>query len=96
MERNKVTKVLADYRRAIVTIEHSDAIAALNSKLSEVNHVLRDLAPDLPLISASNLGQHWLARKVLDKAEAILNAWEMIDQALIGGSPSLPLMMLDR
>jgi hypothetical protein len=103
MERDKARQVLADYWQDVMdttrtrwpSAQHSDAVAALNSKLPAVNHILRDLAPDHPLISASNLGQHRSARAILDKAEAILSTWEMLDQALIADSPALPLMMLD-
>jgi hypothetical protein len=75
--------------------ERSDAVEALNRKLPAVNQILRDLTPDHPLISASDLGQHRSALAILDKGEAILSAWEMLDQARIGESPALPLMMLD-
>ncbi len=103
MDRDKARKVLADYWQAVVdagrtrwlSAQRSDMVESLNSKLPAVNHILRDLAPDHPLITASNLGQHRSARAILDKAEAILSAWEMLDQARIGESPVLPLMMLD-
>jgi Protein of unknown function (Hypoth_ymh) len=103
MERDKAREVLADYWRAVEdagrtpspSAQRSDAVEALNRKLPAINYILRDLAPDHPLISASNLGQHRSARVILDKAEAILSAWEMLDQARISESPALPLMMLD-
>ena len=70
-------------------------MAALNTKILAVNHVLRELAADLPLIKATSLTQHRSARAVLDKAEALLNTWEKLDDASAGESPALPLMMLD-
>jgi hypothetical protein len=103
MERDKARKVLTDYWQAVVDAKHirrlspqrSDAVAALNGKLPGINHILRDLAPDLPLISANNLSEHESARVVLDKAEAVLNAWEMVEEARVSESPAMPLMMLD-
>jgi hypothetical protein len=103
MECDKARKVLADYRQAVIdarltpwlSAQRSDAVEDLNGRLPAVNQILRDLAPDLPLIAASNLGQHRSAGAILDKAEAILDAWEMLDQARIGGSPALLLKMLD-
>jgi hypothetical protein len=103
MARDKARKVLADYWQAVIdagstrwlSAQRSDAVEALNGKLPAVNHILRDLAPDHPLISASNLGQHRSARAILDKGEAILSAWEVLDQARIDESPALPLLMLD-
>jgi hypothetical protein len=103
MERDKAAKVLADYWQAVIdagserwlSAQRSVAVASLNSKLPAVNRVLRDLAPDLPLIAAASLAQHRSTRAVLDKAEAILNSWERLDDARPGDSPALPLMMLD-
>jgi hypothetical protein len=99
MERDKARKVLADYWQAVVdtgrtrwlSVRRSDAVEALNGKLPAVNHILRELVPGHPLISASNLGQHRSARAILSEAEAILSAWEMLDQARIGESPALDL-----
>lgn len=103
MDRDKASTVLADYWQAVVDAgrtrwlspDRSVAISALNGKLPAVNQILRELAPDLPLISATDLGKHRSARVVLDKAEAILRAWERLDQARLSESPALPLMMLD-
>lgn len=103
MEHDKARNVLADYWQAVVdagrehslSAQRSDAVAALNTKLPAVNRVLRELAPDLPLIKATTLAQHGSARRVLDKAEALLNAWAKLHEASVGASPGLPLMMLD-
>jgi hypothetical protein len=103
MERDKAAKVLAGYWQAVIdagserwlSAQRSGAVAALNSKLPAVNRILLDLAPDLALIAAASLGQHRSARAVLDRAEAILNAWERLDEARTGDGPALPLVMLD-
>lgn len=103
MNREKAEQVLHDYWEALkranltrwLSPERSDPVAALNSKLPAVNIILRDLAPDLPLIKASNLGQHRSVRPILEKAWAILTKWKMLDQARIGERPALPLTMLD-
>jgi CYTH domain-containing protein len=101
VEHDKARNVLADYRQAVVdagrerptSVQRSDAVAALNSKIPAVNQVLRELAPDLPLIKATSLTQHRSARAILDKAEALLNAWGTLDDASAGESPALPLTM---
>jgi hypothetical protein len=103
MDREMAAKVLAEYWQAVVDAgetpllsrQRMTAVAGLNIKVRKVNLVLRELAPDLPLISGDNLAMHRSARKVLDKAEAILTAWELLDRARVGESPALPLMMLD-
>jgi hypothetical protein len=103
VEHDKARDLLADYWQAVVdagrerslSVQRSDAVAALNTKIPAINHVLRELAPDLPLIKATSLTQHRSARAVLDKAEALLNLWEKLDDASVGESPALPLMMLD-
>jgi hypothetical protein len=103
MERDKATKVLSDYQQAVLdagsqrwlSAERTVAVTALNSKLPDVNRVLRELSPDLPLVAATSLTMHRSARTVLDKAEAILSAWEKLDDAVTGENPVLPLTMLD-
>jgi hypothetical protein len=103
MDRDRAMTVLADYWQAVVeanrtrslTPERSETVAYLNILLPAVNDILRELAPDLPLIKASNLTTHRTARPILNMAQAILTKWEMLDQARIGESPALPLTMLD-
>jgi hypothetical protein len=58
--------VLADYRRAVadanntkwLSAQRTGSVLRLNGVLREVNRILRNLAPDLPLIKATTLAEH--------------------------------------
>jgi len=92
-------EVLAAYRRAItdanntkwLSAQRAGSVLRLNGMLREVNRILRNLAPDFPLIKATTLTEHRSALAIVMKAEqSILIPSTVLEQIKLSDIPVTP------
>jgi uncharacterized protein (TIGR02391 family) len=104
MDREAAFRCLTDYwtlvtsaqKLPVFSKERRGALRAASGQLLVVNPVLREIAPDLPRITAHGLGDHVSALPRISRALDLINKWramEACEQA--SGVPALPLNMLD-
>jgi hypothetical protein len=76
--------------------QRGPVLAVLNEKLVTINQILRELAPDLPLIKAQTIAQHGATWPRINRALEIINTGRELDNhQWTGGGPAFPLNLLD-
>jgi hypothetical protein len=103
MDREAVFRYVTDYsaqvnkaqRLPLFSKERRAAVKAANERLAGVNWILRELAPDLPLIRADGLGDHVAAWPQIGRALGLINNWREMDAYQEANGPGLPLKLLD-
>lgn len=104
MDREAAFRCLTDYwtlvnrARQLPTLskDRRAAVKAANEQLLVVNRVLREIAPDLPQITANGLWDHVNALPRISRALDLIKKWQAMEtseQAI--GVPALPLSLLD-
>jgi Protein of unknown function (Hypoth_ymh) len=104
MNREEAFRQLCDYwsqasdaqKLPRFTGQRGPVLAELNKRLTAINRILRELAPDLPLISAQTIAHHGATWPRINRALEIINAGRELDRhQWTGGGPALPLNLLD-
>jgi hypothetical protein len=76
--------------------QRGPVLAVLNKKLNTIDLILRELAPDLPLIRAHTIAQHGATWPHINRALAVINVGRELDEhQWTGGGPAFPLSLLD-
>jgi hypothetical protein len=104
VNREDAFRQLCDYRSQASAAQklprfagqRGPVLVVLDKKLITVNLILRELAPDLPLISARTIAQHGATWPHLNRALAIIDVGrEMEEHQWAGRGPAFPLSLLD-
>jgi hypothetical protein len=104
MDREAAFRCLADYwtvvnqaqKFPVLSKERRAAIKTANEQLPGVNRILRELAPDLPQITANGLWDHVHALPRISRALELVQNWRAMEASQeANGVPVLPLNLLD-
>jgi hypothetical protein len=102
MDREAAFRYITDYwalvdkahKLPLFSRERRAAVKAANG-LAGVNRILRELAPDLPVISAHGIGDHVGAWPHIRRALDLITAGQEMDAYGQAAGPGLPLRLLD-
>lgn len=104
MDREAAFRQLADYwalansaqKLPLFSKERRAAAKALNEQVPGINRILRDIAPDLPLITPHGIGEHVATSPLISRALDLINRWRAMEACAPSADlPVVPFNILD-